>query len=162
MIGWLVAWKCLVACLFLELSQQPTWPQVSHRRRWTQVSPIFRQSSQPFPLGVTSWRPRTWLQVSSILVLLIVGWCSPSWGSASRRPPPSTALADGWSLQRRPVPAAQIGPRRVGAVQEVEQQGARVVCLPDGIVGQQELPQLLIIRSAAGANRRVPQAGRFR
>ena len=51
MIGWRVAWKCLVACLFLELSQQPTWPQVRHRRRCTQVSPMARHSSQPSPLG---------------------------------------------------------------------------------------------------------------
>ncbi len=37
MIGWRVAWKCLVAWRFGELSQQPTWPQVRHRRRCTQA-----------------------------------------------------------------------------------------------------------------------------
>src|SRR3712207_7399180 len=41
------AWKCPVACLFFECSQQPTCPQISQRRRCTQVSPIFRQSSHP-------------------------------------------------------------------------------------------------------------------
>src|SRR5204862_4577287 len=51
MIGCFVLWKCFVACLFFESSQQPTWPQVRHRRRCTQVSPIFRHSSQPSPRG---------------------------------------------------------------------------------------------------------------
>src|SRR6266849_3703024 len=54
MIGWTVAWKCLVACLFLDESQQPTCPHSRQRRRWTHVSPILKQSSQPFALGVTS------------------------------------------------------------------------------------------------------------
>src|SRR6266700_578061 len=58
-IGWFVAWKCLVACLFLEESQQPTCPHSRQRRRCTHVSPIFKQSSQPFALGVTC---RIWLR----------------------------------------------------------------------------------------------------
>jgi len=29
-IGCLVEWKCFVACLFFEESQQPTWPQLKH------------------------------------------------------------------------------------------------------------------------------------
>src|SRR6266516_5712718 len=52
MIGWFVAWKCLVACLFLEESQQPTCPHSRQRRKCTHVSPVFKQSSQPFALGV--------------------------------------------------------------------------------------------------------------
>src|SRR3981081_4321055 len=47
MIGWLVAWKCLVACLFGESSQHPTCPQVRQRRRCTQLSPLLRHSSHP-------------------------------------------------------------------------------------------------------------------
>ncbi len=35
-------------------SQQPTWPQVRHSRKWTHGLPIFRHSSQPLALGVTS------------------------------------------------------------------------------------------------------------
>jgi hypothetical protein len=54
MIGWPVLLKCLVAWRFGELSQQPTWPQVRHSRRWTQAEPVFRHSSQPSALGVTS------------------------------------------------------------------------------------------------------------
>src|SRR5712692_4441468 len=61
MIGWLVAWKCLVAYLFFESSQQPTCPQVRQRRRCTQVSPVFRQSSHPLALGVTSCIWSRWL-----------------------------------------------------------------------------------------------------
>src|SRR6202022_1188060 len=49
--GWAVARKCLVACLFFDESQHPTWPQTSHSRRCTQVSPIFRHSSQPLVCG---------------------------------------------------------------------------------------------------------------
>jgi hypothetical protein len=47
MIGCWVAWKCLVACRFFESSQQPTCPQVLQSRKWTQVSPSLRHSSQP-------------------------------------------------------------------------------------------------------------------
>src|SRR6516225_1301181 len=50
MIGWRVAWKCLVAWRFGESSQQPTWPQVRHKRRWTHGEPIFKHSSQPSAL----------------------------------------------------------------------------------------------------------------
>jgi hypothetical protein len=53
MIGWFVTWKCLVACLFLEESQQPTCPHSRQIRRCTHVSPILKQSSQPCALGVT-------------------------------------------------------------------------------------------------------------
>src|SRR5437868_12136981 len=44
--GCLVRWKCLVACLFLDESQQPTCPHSKHSRRWTQLSPVLMQSSQ--------------------------------------------------------------------------------------------------------------------
>src|SRR6266446_1724454 len=54
MVGWLVMWKCLVACLFFDESQQPTWPQAKQSRRCTQRSPVFRHSSQPF--GVFGFR----------------------------------------------------------------------------------------------------------
>src|SRR5882724_11541222 len=53
MMGCFVAWKCLVACLFFELSQQPTWPHYLQSRRCTQVSPIFRHSSQPWTFALT-------------------------------------------------------------------------------------------------------------
>src|SRR5271169_2112938 len=53
MRGCFVLWKCLVACLFLEESQHPTWPQIRHIRRWTHESPTFKHSSQPFALGCT-------------------------------------------------------------------------------------------------------------
>jgi hypothetical protein len=33
-MGWPVVWKCFVTCLFLELSQQPTWPQLIHSLKW--------------------------------------------------------------------------------------------------------------------------------
>src|SRR5437868_9231101 len=51
MMGWPVPFACLVACLFFDESQQPTWPQLSQRRKWTHVSPILRHSSQPLLLG---------------------------------------------------------------------------------------------------------------
>src|SRR5262249_31714158 len=55
MIGCLVAWKCLVACLFFDESQQPTWPHERHMRRCTHESPVLRHSSQPRVCGLTSW-----------------------------------------------------------------------------------------------------------
>src|SRR6266536_4419564 len=47
MIGCDVSWKCAVACLFGELSQQPMCPQVEHMRRCTHHPSICRHSSQP-------------------------------------------------------------------------------------------------------------------
>src|SRR6185312_15388383 len=64
MMGCLVLWKCLVACLCGESSQQPTWPQVRQRRRCTHFEPIFKHSSQPSALGVTVRMVSRWLQVS--------------------------------------------------------------------------------------------------
>src|SRR4029077_12559858 len=61
MIGCLVWWKWAVACLPFDLSQQPTCPQVMHSRRWTQVPPVLRQSSQPSALAVTSWSWSRWV-----------------------------------------------------------------------------------------------------
>src|SRR5438876_5527926 len=71
MIGWLVAWKCAVAWRFGESSQQPTWPQVRHRRRCTHQSPVCRHSSQPSALGVTSAMPDSCGQTSGIGGLLL-------------------------------------------------------------------------------------------
>src|SRR5262249_22039319 len=68
MIGCRVLWKCLVACLFFELSQQPTWPQVMHSRRWTHRSPIFRQSPQPVELGLTV---RIWSTCGQVAVISV-------------------------------------------------------------------------------------------
>src|SRR6516164_5238568 len=45
MTGWPVSWKCCVACLPTEESQQPTWPQVRHSRSCTQRVPSRRHSS---------------------------------------------------------------------------------------------------------------------
>src|SRR6266849_3951248 len=67
MIGWLVAWKCWVACLFFEESQQPTCPHVRQRRRCTHVSPIFKQSSHPCALGVTS---RIWSRCVHVVAIV--------------------------------------------------------------------------------------------
>src|SRR3954452_21728697 len=44
--GCLLRWKCLVACLFFDESQQPTCPHSKHRRRCTHVSPSLMHSSQ--------------------------------------------------------------------------------------------------------------------
>src|SRR5437899_11060359 len=70
MIGWWTLWKCLVACLFGELSQQPTCPHVRHRRRCTQLLPMARHSSHPS--GVRGFTSRIWsrcLQAFDIGVL---------------------------------------------------------------------------------------------
>src|SRR5207249_11350501 len=68
MIGCCVWRKCLVACLFFESSQQPTCPHVRHNRRCTHSSPVFRQSSHPSALGVTSW---IWATCEQDIVLLL-------------------------------------------------------------------------------------------
>jgi hypothetical protein len=54
--------KCRVACLFLDWSQQPTWPQLRHARRWTHVSPKATHSSQTSDLGSTGIRDERWVQ----------------------------------------------------------------------------------------------------
>src|SRR5262245_11902163 len=72
MIGWPVAWKCFVACLFLEESQQPTWPHVRQRRSCTQSSPLARHSSHPVELGVTGRICLTCGQLLAMTVVLLV------------------------------------------------------------------------------------------
>src|ERR671914_2244419 len=46
MTGCCVSWKCLVACLPVDESQQPTWPHDWHSRSATQKVPSVRHSSQ--------------------------------------------------------------------------------------------------------------------
>src|SRR5262249_14591510 len=78
MIGSPLAWKCLVACLFFDESQQPTWPQIRHSRMCTQVSPSSRHSLQPVPLGVTSRIWSRWVQVATVYSLQVLkerGYC---------------------------------------------------------------------------------------
>src|SRR6202163_2125291 len=67
MIGWPVAWKCFVACLLGESSQQPTCPQVRQIRKCSHTLPLFRHSSQPSALGVTLGVPLRWVQPFAIL-----------------------------------------------------------------------------------------------
>ncbi len=61
-----------VAVLGLE-SQQPTWPQTRHSLRCTQVSPIRRQSSQPWAEGWTSWIWSRCVQFVAMPFLLLSG-----------------------------------------------------------------------------------------
>src|SRR5437763_16403330 len=66
MIGCDVSWKCAVACLFGELSQQPIFPQLWHMRRCTHQPPVFRHSSQPATSAGTSvtWISSRWVQLT--------------------------------------------------------------------------------------------------
>lgn len=55
-MGCLVWWKCFVACLFGDESQQPMCPQLKHKRKWTHREPVCRHSSHPFGvLGFILW-----------------------------------------------------------------------------------------------------------
>src|SRR5216684_4019876 len=74
MIGWRVARKCFVAWRFGVSSQQPTWPQVRQSRRCSHSEPIFRHSSQPSALGVTSRMSAAWAHSSDIM---IPRWLAP-------------------------------------------------------------------------------------
>src|SRR6202163_2731470 len=67
MTGCCVAWKCFVACLLGESSQQPTCPQVRQIRKCSHTLPLFRHSSQPSALGVTLGVPLRWVQPFAIL-----------------------------------------------------------------------------------------------
>ena len=48
-----------VACLPSELSQQPMWPQLWHIRRWTQLIPSRKHSSQP---ATSAGRSKYWIE----------------------------------------------------------------------------------------------------
>src|SRR5258708_8996039 len=84
MTGWPLAWKCFVACLFLDESQQPTCPHVRQSRRCTQRSPVARHSSQPSELGVTGRICSTWGQVCWVMAVLL-----PPFGISPVLPPTS-------------------------------------------------------------------------
>src|SRR6266550_1701727 len=103
MTGWPVAWKCLVACLFLEQSQQPTWPQVKHRRRCTHRSPVARHSSQPSELGVTGRICLTCGQVCRAMAVLLLAEVVARFRAAGK----DSSLASGHKpeAQARKAPA---------------------------------------------------------
>src|SRR5207253_4639517 len=84
MTGWPLAWKCFVACLFLEESQQPTWPQVRQSRRCTHRSPAARHSSQPTELGVTGRICLTCGQVFRAMAVLLLAEVVAHRGAAVR------------------------------------------------------------------------------
>src|SRR5215470_15771127 len=93
MIGCPVALKWAVACRFGEESQQPTWPHVRHRRSDTHSEPLFKQSSQPSALGVTSRISFKCLSVmSSPLPMLAQKHVMPRRGS----PKINTYIAASW------------------------------------------------------------------
>src|SRR6184192_2298554 len=79
MIGCWVEPKCLVACLFLELSQHPTWPQLIHSRRCTHVSPSSRHSLQPLPLGVTTSIWSRCVQTATFGLLVVCRYMLDDW-----------------------------------------------------------------------------------
>src|SRR6185369_17311621 len=64
--GCLVRWKCFVACLFFDESQQPTCPHSMHSRKCTQESCIFRHSSHPLVFGLTFLISSTCVQTSAM------------------------------------------------------------------------------------------------
>ena len=126
MIGWLVAWKCAVACLFGELSQQPTSPQTMHSRRCTHQPPVRRHSEQPSVLdGVTfrsivsrcvrlPWSPR---RRSSDCEQVGETVCAGSAAGSVGRQPGSAARNDSGSAFSRPISTSPTmrpptGPRR--------------------------------------------------
>src|SRR6266542_1056344 len=84
MIGGAVAAKCLGACLFLELTQHPTWPQLIHSRRCTHVSPSSRHSLQPLPLGVTT---SIWSRCVQTATFGLLGVCRSLLDDWCLRPP---------------------------------------------------------------------------
>src|SRR5580704_6974692 len=94
MMGCFVSWKCLVACLFFEESQQLTLPHSRHRRRWTQVSPIFMHSSQPLVRGVTG---RIWFMCVQVFILFLRYDCNQFFRSPTphRLKPHSNFKANG-------------------------------------------------------------------
>jgi hypothetical protein len=53
-------------------SQQPTWPQVRHRRRCTHGEPILKQSSHPSALGITGRIIFTWGSIISFMSFILV------------------------------------------------------------------------------------------
>src|SRR3989442_6518783 len=66
MMGWRLAWKCFVAWRSGEWAQQPTWPQVRQSRKCTHLERVFRHSSQPRALGVTSRIESSWAHASAM------------------------------------------------------------------------------------------------
>jgi hypothetical protein len=49
---WPVSRKCVVACWFGDVSQQPMWPHLAQRRRCNHHWPAARHSTHPVPLGM--------------------------------------------------------------------------------------------------------------
>src|SRR6478735_950000 len=129
MSGCLLRWKCLVACLFLDESQQPTCPHSRHSRRWTQLSPVLMQSSQT--------------SVSVDLNLICFKWLQ-LWAMAS----PSCRAGGGllYSLQRCAVPLRCGRAGFIGALQKFQNSRGGRAGAARVFMHQQKLAQLLMIK----------------
>src|SRR5216684_2271746 len=74
---WFVVWKCLVACLFLEESQQPTCPHSRQRRRCTLILPLcgvagrWTLITEPRDAALPHLGPQEGQQVGVELLLLL-------------------------------------------------------------------------------------------
>src|SRR5580698_2895223 len=66
------------------------------------------------------------------------------------------------ALQRAAVPLRQIGGGFVGVLEEAEQQRVGIAGVAHRLVGQNELPEALVVERVRGAQRRVAVAGRLR
>src|SRR5580692_10479690 len=66
------------------------------------------------------------------------------------------------ALQRLAIPLRQIGGAFVGVLQEAEQQRVGIAREPHRLVGQDELPEVLIVVAVRGAQRRVAVTLRLR
>src|SRR5438270_5713282 len=129
MSGCLLRWKCLVACLFFDESQQPTWPHSRHKRRWTHVSPVLMHSSQTC--------------VSVELHLICFRWLQ-FWAMASPCGRASGGLLG--SFQCSAVPLRQGRTGFIGALQKFQYRGSRRPCAARVFMHQQKFAQLLMIK----------------
>src|SRR5690242_20466628 len=125
-----------------------------HSRRWTQVSPILRQSSQPLACGVAS---RSWSRWGQVVEVGAGGRGGGRWSRSC-----SLTVRQGVrSFQGSTIPPGQGGADLVGAPEEVQNQLVGGGGPPDLLVRQDELAQVEVVVGRVRPDRRVPAAGRL-
>ena len=135
MSGCLLRWKCLVACLFFDESQQPTWP---HSRHKPQMDPRIASLDALFAHMRISGFKFDLLHVAAIL------------GHGFSLGRTSGGLLSAFQCSAVPLRHGRAG--FIGALQKFQYRGSRRTCAAGIFMHQQKFAQLLMIK------RRLPDA----
>src|SRR6516162_8355742 len=68
----------------------------------------------------------------------------------------------GWPLQRLAIPFAELGRRLIGFLEKAEKERVGIARLAHGVIGQNELPKIVVVKAASRLQARRAVTGRLR